>query len=181
MTSKPLLNVHSIKLCTETEGPFKRCCIWFQGCDIHCPGCCNKELQALEPAHILSVDELLGIVKKAKEQFDVEGVTLSGGEPSLQQALPLFNVKVHELGLGIIMFSGRYKEELDSNLISSVDLLLDGPYEADKTDERNLIGSSNKRITLITDRYKDHLDYFAKGELIEEVSLYGQKLFQNGD
>ena len=43
----------------------------------------------------------------------MEGITLSGGEPSLQKGLKHFNDEIHKLGLGIIMFSGKYKGELD--------------------------------------------------------------------
>ena len=76
-------NVAYIKLCTKTEGPYKRCCIWFQGCNINCIGCCNKDLQPLVPNHIVTLKELVDIVKEAKDKFDIEGITLSGGEPSL--------------------------------------------------------------------------------------------------
>ena len=97
-------NVAYIKLCTKTEGPYKRCCIWFQGCNINCRGCCNKNLQPLVPNHIVTLKELIDIVKEAKDKFDIEGITLSGGEPSLQTGLRYFNNEIHKLGLGLIMF-----------------------------------------------------------------------------
>ena len=28
---------------TEAEGPGKRFAVWFQGCPLRCPGCCNPE------------------------------------------------------------------------------------------------------------------------------------------
>lgn len=48
-------NVASINTCTEAEGPYKRLCIWFQGCDIHCKGCCNPDYQPFEARHIMSL------------------------------------------------------------------------------------------------------------------------------
>lgn len=103
-------------------------------------------MQKLAPKHIVGEDKLLEIVKEAKNKYGIEGITLSGGEPSIQKGLTDFNKKVRELGLGIIMFSGRYKNELDSNLVSSVDLLIDGPYIDSKHDfKRLLLGSTNKK------------------------------------
>ena len=54
-------NVASINTCTETEGPYKRLAIWFQGCNIHCKGCCNPDYQPLAAKNILSLEELVAI------------------------------------------------------------------------------------------------------------------------
>lgn len=181
MSSQPKFNVAYIKLLTKIEGPFNRCCIWFQGCNLHCKGCCNIELQEFKPKHIVSLDDLVSIVKEAKDKYDIEGVTLSGGEPSLQMNLKEFNDKIHELGLGIIMFSGRSKSLLNPDLVSSVDLLIDGPYiEEQKDNDRILIGSKNKNLSFITDRYKNYEDYFYNKNSIEEVTAE-EYIFINGD
>ena len=174
-------NVAYIKLCTETEGPFKRCCIWFQGCNIHCEGCCNKDLQPLIPKHIISFEKLISIVKEAKEKFDIEGITLSGGEPSLQTGLKDFNNVIRNLGLGIIMFSGFQKDSINKDLVNSVDLLIDGPFILDKLDnKRVLLGSTNKKLTFITKRYINNADYFNNAISIEEVTAEDY-IFINGD
>lgn len=181
MNSRIKFNVAHIKLLTKTEGPFNRCCIWFQGCNIHCQGCCNKSLQALVPNHILEIEELVNIVKDAKEKFNLEGITLSGGEPSLQKGLKHFNDEIHKLGLGIIMFSGKYKDELDCELVNSVDLLIDGPFIESKLDnKRLLLGSTNKHLNFITERYKNYELYFYNLKSLEEVTVEDY-IFINGD
>ena len=181
MNLQPKFNVAYIKLATKTEGPYNRCCIWFQGCNINCKGCCNKDLQPLIPNHIVSIEKLINIVKDAKDKFGIEGITLSGGEPSLQTGLSVFNEEIHRLGLGIIMFSGKNKTNLDSKLIESVDLLIDGPFIENKLDgNRVLLGSINKKLTFITDRYKSAVDYFYNKNSIEEVTAE-DFIFINGD
>lgn len=181
MNSQTKFNVAYIKLSTKTEGPFNRCCIWFQGCNIHCEGCCNKELQALIPNHIVTFDELLSIIKEAKEKYDIEGVTLSGGEPTLQLGLLELNEEIRNLGLGIIMFSGKPKDMIDKELVNSVDLLIDGPFVESKIDlKRVLLGSTNKNLTFITNRYKNKADYFNNPISIEEVTAEDY-IFINGD
>lgn len=170
-----------IKLSTEIEGPFKRCCIWFQGCNIHCKGCCNLELQEFRPNHIVTMQELIDIVLEAKKQYSIEGITLSGGEPSLQMNLKEFNDEIHKLELGIIMFSGMPKELLNPDLVASVDLLIDGPFiEAQKDNDRILIGSKNKNLSFITDRYEAYEDYFYNPISVEEVAVEDY-IFINGD
>lgn len=182
LNSKNNFNVAHIKLCTQTEGPFKRCCIWFQGCDLKCPGCCNESLQALVPNHIMSLENLLDVIKKAKEDFDIEGITLSGGEPILQKGLPLLLEHVRAMGLGIILFSGRNKASISPEIVSRVDLLIDGPFIQEKLDtKRVLLGSTNKGLHFISDRYKSQGDYFHSPIAIEEITLGTDYLFINGD
>lgn len=174
-------NVAYIKMCTKTEGPYRRCCIWFQGCNINCKGCCNNDLQPLFPNHIVTLNDLIDIVKEAKSRFDIEGITLSGGEPSLQTGLKYFNDEIHKLGLGIIMFSGKTKTYLDKDLVKSVDLLIDGPFIEKQLDEdRVLLGSKNKKLFFITNRYKKEKKYFNNPVAIEEVTVEDY-IFINGD
>lgn len=182
LISKNRYNIAHIKLCTETEGPFKRCCIWFQGCDLHCPGCCNASLQSLVPNHIMDIDELMGVIEKARVDFGIEGITLSGGEPILQKGLSLLLRRVHNLGLGIILFSGRTIDYIPMDVQSNVDLLIDGPFLQEEIDhERVLLGSKNKQLHFLTDRYVGQKDYFNNSVAIEEVSLGADFIFINGD
>lgn len=167
---------------TKTEGPYNRCCIWFQGCNIRCPECCNKSLQELTLNHIISLEQLIEIVKQAQTEFKIEGITLTGGEPSIQTGLRQFNNEIRKLGLGIIMFSGKYKEEINPDLVASVDLLIDGPFiNKDIDNQRLLIGSKNKKLTLVTDRYKNDLYYFDTDVALEEISVEEEYVFVNGD
>lgn len=181
MNSKIKFNIAYIKMNTKIEGPFNRCCIWFQGCNIRCKGCCNLELQEIKPKHIVSLDELVEIVKEAKNTYDIEGITLSGGEPSLQKNLYLFNSEIKKLGLGIIMFSGFDISKLEKKLVDTVDLLIDGPFvEELKDNERLLIGSTNKRLNFITNRYENEKKYFYNENSIEEVVIEDY-IFFNGN
>lgn len=181
MNSKIKFNVAYIKLLTKIEGPFNRCCIWFQGCNINCKGCCNKDLQPLIPKHIVTLEELVNIVKEAKDKYDIEGITLSGGEPSLQANLKDFNNEIHKIGLGIIMFSGKNIDCIGKDLVNSVDLLIDGPFIESMLDtNRLLIGSKNKHLSFITDRYVNNEVYFYNNNSIEEVTVEDY-IFINGD
>lgn len=154
-------NIAAINQCTEAEGPFKRLAIWFQGCNIQCEECCNPKLFSLKKANIISLDQLIKVIKEAKSNFKIEGVTFLGGEPTMQQGLYELSNSIQKLGLGVLLFTGRVVEELPEELIKNVDLIIDGQFEKDKIDnERNLIGSKNQRLIFISDRYKNSLDWF---------------------
>ncbi len=42
------LNLASIRMCTESEGPGRRLAIWVQGCKKRCTGCCNPDMQEIK-------------------------------------------------------------------------------------------------------------------------------------
>ena len=175
-------NVASINKCTEVEGPFKRLCIWFQGCNIHCKGCCNPDYQQLVPKNLMTLDEIISIIKEAQNEFGIEGVTFSGGEPSLQQNLPILTSKLKELELGVISFTGHNYEDVKDCFVGC-DVVLDGAYkENERETKRRLLGSKNQRIICLTERYKDCIDtWFNSSETkTMEVSL-ADKIIINGD
>ena len=174
-------NVAYIKLLTKIEGPFDRCCIWFQGCNLNCKGCGNPSLQPLVPKHLLTEEQLLDIIYEAKKKYGIEGVTLTGGEPSLQSGLKSLNKRIHKAGLGIILFSGKTIDALDKDVVNSVDLLIDGPFIESQLDkERLLLGSKNTVLHFITDRYLKHESYFNSSISKEEV-VAEDFIFINGD
>lgn len=175
-------NIASINRCTEVEGPFKRLCIWFQGCNIHCKGCCNPDYQPLVPKNILSLDELVSMISEAKDKFGIEGVTYLGGEPTLQQGLPQLTQEIHELGLGIISFTGRNYEEV-KDILYGCDVVLDGCYDEDKLEtKRRILGSTNQRIICLTDRYKDCIEnWFLKNDNKSVEVNVGLTIVANGD
>jgi anaerobic ribonucleoside-triphosphate reductase activating protein len=114
-----------------------------------------------KPAHILTLDKILEIVSDARERFGIEGVTYLGGEPTLQQGLSELSKEIRKIGLGVILLTGKIADELNEGLKSSVDMIIDGGFEADKPDNaRNLTGSTNQRLLFITDRYLPFKDWF---------------------
>lgn len=174
-------NVANINLCTETEGPYKRLTIWFQGCNICCRDCCNPDYQPHLPRHIMTLEELVGVIAKAKSDFDIEGVTYSGGEPTLQKGLPYLTEKIHMLGLGVIVFTGRKYEEV-SDILKGCDIVLDGAYDRNLPEtDRHLLGSKNQRILLLTDRYKDDTGWFYDNAYRKVEVNVGETIQINGD
>src|SRR5437899_12602307 len=78
--SEVVLQVAQIVPCTEAEGPGRRFALWFQGCPLRCPGCCNPEMLPFASGRGLPLPDVLEQIKTAMVQV-IEGVTLLGGEP----------------------------------------------------------------------------------------------------
>ena len=178
------LNIAYINTCTETEGPYKRLAIWFQGCNILCKACCNPELQALRIRHIITVEELFNIILDSKDKYDIEGVTFLGGEPTLQEGLISLAFLLKVNNIGTILFTGKKIEMLDNDLINNLDLVIDGKFEVSKIDaKRNLIGSENKNIYFLKNRYeKDEKWFFEKREKKIEINIMKENsIFISGD
>lgn len=130
----------------------------------------------------MSLDDIISVIKKSIDDFDIEGVTYSGGEPTCQQNLPLLTDEIKKLGLGVISFTGRKYEEV-SDVLAGIDLVLDGAYVLEeKETKRRLLGSENQRILCLTDRYKNNISWFdiVKNDKSVEVNISGKIIF-NGD
>ena len=177
-----LFNVAGIRTATRAEGPGLRMVVWFQGCDIRCPGCCNPGLQPLEPRRLMTTEDLLVAASEAKA-LGAEGVTLLGGEPTLQAGLPALCSALQGMGLGVILFTGRRFEDLDPELVGSVDLVVDGEFLEDQPDgARNLVGSRNQRIVDVSGRYAGSMGWFNEPRPLRvEVSVAGDELLISGD
>lgn len=177
------LRVFKILKNTKVEGPETRYCIWVQGCSNHCKGC-----QAVHtwPHRGGRLYETGDIIEDIISQKGIEGVTFLGGEPFEQsEALGEIAEGVNKAGLGVLCFTGNYLENLKQNpvnqrLLDNIDLLIDGPFEADKLDySRPWCGSSNQRYHFLTNRYGKEIFTKYKNKIEVNISKNGA-VFVNG-
>jgi anaerobic ribonucleoside-triphosphate reductase activating protein len=186
--AEPTLRVAQIVPCTEAEGPGRRFALWFQGCPLRCPGCCNPEMLPFEGGTEMSLTEVVAGVEEAARLSGVEGITLLGGEPLAHAAAgAALARKVHELNLTVMIFSGYTLEEARqlpepavSELLALTDILVDGPYLREQPEtRRRWIGSANQRIHFLSDRYQaDDPRWLLPNTL--EIRLRGPELSVNG-
>ncbi len=147
-------------------GPYARYCLWVSGCNRNCEGCISPESHDMYKGRKYSIHSLAWQMIPC----DVEGITISGGEPFLQaQALCelITAVKQHR-DIGVIIYTGYLYEQLadlpyGKELSGLCDLIIDGPYVKELDDGKALRGSSNQRVIAVTDRYKTHLSLYGQG------------------
>lgn len=156
-----ILSVAQIVPCTEAEGPGKRFALWFQGCPLRCPGCCNPEMLRFEGGTPMTLQEVVAQLTQTHAQHGLEGITLLGGEPLAHAAGGVVLARAaHALGLNVMVFSGFLLEEarrMDDpavqELLAETDILVDGPYIREQPEtRRRWIGSANQRIHFLSDR-----------------------------
>ena len=79
--------IHSFESFGAVDGPGIRFVVFFQGCSLRCKYCHNRDTWPLNSGLEYTSDELISKILRYKNYFTVSGggVTLSGGEPLLQQ------------------------------------------------------------------------------------------------
>jgi anaerobic ribonucleoside-triphosphate reductase activating protein len=179
------LRLHQFLPASRANGPGVRAVLWLQGCSLGCPGCFNPETHAATGGQQMVVETLLGRILVLKET--IEGITISGGEP-LQQRLPLLALLERvrqETDLSVLLFTGFTWEEIqrmpDSDaLLSCIDVLSAGRYDASQHLARDLRGSANKTLHFLTKRYHmSDLQAIPPAEVI--ISPEGEIIFSGID
>src|SRR5438046_5070605 len=101
------LQVAQAVACTEAEGPGRRFALWFQGCPLRCPGCCNPEMLSFEGGHRLQLRDVVAQFEEAARTEGVEGITLLGGEPLAHAAGAAALARaIQDRGFTVMIFSG---------------------------------------------------------------------------
>jgi anaerobic ribonucleoside-triphosphate reductase activating protein len=157
-----MLQVAQIVPCTEAEGPGRRFALWFQGCPLRCPGCCNPEMLPFAGGRAVPLLDVVPQVLDAAGS-GVEGITLLGGEPLAHApAAAALARAVRTAGLTVMVFSGytlaearQMSDPAVADLLAHTDILVDGPYLRDQPEaRRRWIGSTNQQIHFLSDRYR---------------------------
>lgn len=155
--ASPSLRIHSIENQSRVNGPGLRCVVWVQGCTLGCPACFNPLTHDNQSGEMWNVADLVSHLLHIP---DVEGLTISGGEP-LQQIHPLMATlsAIHERStLSVVLFTGYTWSEVRlmpsfTDLSTLLDVMICGRYDQNRRIANGLIGSENKTLHFLTDRY----------------------------
>lgn len=174
---------------TETKvlGPFVRSALWVHGCCFNCDGCIAADMNRAEPKYVTA--EYLAEIFAGVE--GTEGITISGGEPFLQaEGLAEMITAIRRVrgDYGVIIYTGftieALREKKDSavdRLAELADIIIDGNYVRELDDGKPFRGSSNQRILLISDRYKEVADtYYSADKRNIEINVTGKNIYMVG-
>ncbi len=113
------MKIHGLNKTTLLDYPGTLASVIFLGtCNFCCPWCHNKNLVLaphLEPA--IPEEEVLTFLKK--RQGILEGVCITGGEPTLQQDLPAFIGKIKALGYKVKLDTNGYRPDMIRTLLDA--------------------------------------------------------------
>lgn len=153
------IKIHEIFEESRANGPGLRFVVFMQGCHFKCKRCINPQAQNPNRGYSLTVDELINRIRAIR--YKLEGVTITGGEPFLQSnVLYELTNEIKKLGLNLIISTGYEFEELEceienfNQIIANCDVIICGRFKYEEYLGIGLMGSTNKRIILTTQRYK---------------------------
>lgn len=154
------IRISSIIPVSEANGPGPHYTIWFQGCNLKCPGCFNPNTHSRLKGNPRTISSILAEIKGEWELKRIRGVTITGGEP-FQQADGLIQLVkgIKEIGeIGIIVLTGYDEIELakipEFDVIkNSIDLIIAGRYRENRKIQKGLRGSSNKEYIFLSGEY----------------------------
>lgn len=109
------------------------CIVFTQGCNFRCPYCHNPELVLPEKFTSLIEEEFFFSFLEKRKKY-LEGVVITGGEPSIQPDIIEFVKKIKEHGFKIKFdTNGSFPEIieilLNENLVDYISMDLKGPLE----------------------------------------------------
>lgn len=140
----------------------------------------TPDSQSLEGGQSISAEKLIQMILNTP---DIEGITISGGEPFMQ-AESLYMI-IKELrdkrDFGVIVYTGyalkqlEEKDDKSTNLfLENIDILIDGLYDDKLNDGISLRGSSNQNVRQQTQRYADVFDEHY-GKKVREIEIHMQE------
>ncbi len=110
------MRISGIQKLTLLDYPGKTACIIFcYGCNFLCPFCHNALLVTEKAESFISEEEILAFLKK--RQGILDGVCVTGGEPTLQKDLKEFLGKIKALGYSVKLDTNGYKPDTLKEII----------------------------------------------------------------
>lgn len=155
---------YAIKTDSIVDGEGIRVVLFAQGCKIHCKGCQNPKTWNLEGGQTFSIDEVVAnLIPKLSSPW-CGGLTLSGGDPFLQdESMTLLVKRLRQQlpTLNVWAYSGALYETLkpQSTLLFEIDVLVDGPFVLEQRYPlKSFRGSSNQRVIRLKDGEAIHFE-----------------------
>lgn len=111
--------IHGLQKLTLLDFPGHTACTVFTGgCNFRCPFCHNASL-VVRPQEqpVIDLSEFFDFLKKRRGLLD--GVAITGGEPTLQSDLPDFIREIRSLGFAVKLDTNGYKPDMLRTLLAN--------------------------------------------------------------
>ena len=134
--------------------------IWTVGCNFKCPFCYNPQLVKGE-VELIDENKIFSFLKKRKNLL--EAVSITGGEPLLQQDIVGFTEKLKKMGYLVKIdtngtFPDRLEKLLDEKLVDYVSMDVKAPLEKynELTGVKVNVSKIKKSIEIIKNQASDY-------------------------
>ena len=110
------MNIAGLQKMTLLDYPGRvACTVFLSGCNFRCPFCHNSDLLTGNAPSLMSGEELLAFLEKRKGLLD--GVCITGGEPTLQPQLPQLLSQIKALGYAIKLDTNGARPQMLRSLV----------------------------------------------------------------
>lgn len=162
------MNIARILYPVKVLGPGNRVGFWLCGCSRACKGCSNPELWVQRPEYEIEPEQVFILVKEIATKHEIDGFTVSGGEPMDQpKELARLLKLIMPISDDILIYTGYQIEELIARkakwtdfILQNAAVLIDGSYIEGLNDNSILRGSSNQRVHILNDQLRDRYQSF---------------------
>ena len=159
----------------STLGPGERIVIWTSGCSKKCHNCISQEMLLPKPEKDVPMSQLIDFIMKIIKENNVDGITISGGDP-LEQPDELLELvsAVNSVCSDILVYTGYTLNELCQilpplkmqSLKNHIAVLIDGRYIDELNDNATpLIGSINQKIHYFDSDLKPRYETYMQAEI----------------
>lgn len=156
------MNYGNIKECDIADGPGVRVSLFVSGCRHHCKGCFNEATWDFSYGQLYTKETEDEIIRLLAPDY-IQGLTLLGGEPfepenqrelvkllrrvrAVYPKKDIWSYSGYLLDVDMVK-GGRAYTEVTEEMLSYINVLVDGPFiEAKKDITLKFRGSSNQRV-----------------------------------
>ena len=114
------MHISGLQKTTLLDFPGKvACTVFLAGCNLRCPFCHNASLVTSTPEEAMEEDAFFAFLKKRRGILD--GVCVTGGEPTLRPDLPPFIRKIKDLGYAVKLDTNGTNPKMLEALLPELD------------------------------------------------------------
>ena len=112
------MNIAGLQKMTLLDYPGRvACTVFLQGCNFRCPFCHNSDLLSGQGLPLMTDEELLRFLEKRKGLLD--GVCITGGEPTLQPQLLQLLRRIKDLGFAVKLDTNGARPQVLRELVEA--------------------------------------------------------------
>ncbi len=153
--------IHGLQKLTLVDYPGKCACILFSGaCNFRCPFCQNGSL-VLSPENepVIPEDEIFSFLEKRKRML--EGVVVTGGEPTINSDLIPFLGRIKEIGYSVKLDTNGYMPKVLEDAVRSGFVDYVAMDIKTSLDEYSVLSG----VKTDTERIEESIDFLLSGEV----------------
>jgi pyruvate formate lyase activating enzyme len=167
-------NIHSVESFSTQDGPGIRYVVFMQGCPLRCKYCHNPDTWQKNEGQQMSLSTVMNKIRSCQPYFDNQGgVTISGGEPTLQlDFVAELLAACQAEGINTALDTAGYVSQAKfKRLLPDLDLVLLDLKQFDEPQHQELTGVSNQpTLELIDLLEEEEQPYWIKHVIVPGVT-----------